>query len=125
VNVSEISDKESQSEFNLPAISVFDVLLKNISPKSLELPIINALQNRVNNLIKPNGIKSTVSAFNSELYGINSEMDYSVNNTLHTGVLLKVEEDGRGVFNWSNTINESKLPIPKTHLLSSEVVWSW
>jgi BirA family biotin operon repressor/biotin-[acetyl-CoA-carboxylase] ligase len=125
VNVSEITFKKTQPEFNLPAISVFDVLLKNISPSSLELPIINALQNRVNNLMKTNGIKSTVSEFNSELYGINSEMDYSVNNKLHKGVLLKVEEDGRGVFSWTNTINESKLSNPKTRLHSSEVVWSW
>jgi biotin-(acetyl-CoA carboxylase) ligase len=125
VNVSEITDNESYSEFKLPAISVFDVLLKNISPVSLETPILNALQNRVNNLRQSDGIKSTISEFNSELYGINEERIYSVNNKLQTGVLLKVEEDGRGVFSWSNKTNESNIQKSNTHLLSSEVVWSW
>lgn len=123
VNVGEKT--ETNSEFNLPAISVFDVLMKNIPPTSLELPILNALQNRIDNLIKPGGVKRTVSEFNSELYGINSERNYTVNNKQHSGILLKVEEDGRGVFSWPNSINDSKTPNPKTHLLSSEVVWSW
>jgi len=123
VNVGEKT--ETNSEFKLPAISVFDVLMKNIPPTSLELPILNALQNRIDNLIKPGGVKRTVSEFNSELYGINSERNYTVNNKQYSGILLKVEEDGRGVFSWPNSINDGKSPNPKTHLLSSEVVWSW
>jgi len=87
--------------------------------------ILNSLQHRVNNLRQKGGIKNTVSEFNSELFGRHSERVYTVNETDHKGVLHKVEEDGRGVFSWSNNIARNNIPNPETHLHSSEVIWSW
>lgn len=125
VNVGDVKDKRVLPEFNLPAISVFDVLSENISPSSLELLILNSLQKRINILRQSGGIKSTVSEFNSKLYGVNSERDYTVNEKVYKGILHKVEEDGRGVFSWSKKIKSNNIQYPETHLHSSEVIWSW
>jgi len=98
---------------------------KHISPSALEVVFLNSLQHRVNNLTLTGGIKNTVSEFNSELFGAHSERVYTVNETAHKGVLQKVEEDGRGVFSWSNHNERNNTQNPETHLHSSEVIWSW
>ena len=125
VNVGENIEKGSHPEFKLPATSVFDVLSRSISPASLEPRILNALQKRVSTLRLPGGIKRTVTEFNSELFGVHSEREYTVQEQVHKGTLLKVEEDGRGVFVWSSKTDRQIHQNPETHLHSSEVIWSW
>jgi BirA family biotin operon repressor/biotin-[acetyl-CoA-carboxylase] ligase len=125
VNVGEASDQKHRPEFKLQATRIFDIISKHISPSSLEVVILNSLQHRVNNLRQKGGIKNTVSEFNSELFGTHSERVYTVNETTHKGVLQKVEEDGRGVFSWSNNNERNNIQNPETHLHSSEVIWSW
>ena len=125
VNVGEATDQKHSPEFKLQATRIFDLISKHITPSSLEVVILNSLQHRVNNLRKKGGIKNTLSEFNSELFGRHSERVYTVNETDYKGVLHKVEEDGRGVFSWSNNIETNHIQNPETHLHSSEVIWSW
>ena len=125
VNVGEESDQKHRPEFKLQATRIFDLVSKHISPSSLEVVILNALQNRVNTLRQKGGINNTVSEFNSELFGTHSERAYTINEIAHKGVLHRVEEDGRGVFSWSNNIESNHIQNPETHLHSSEVIWSW
>ena len=124
VNVGKESDPKHRPQFKLPSTSIYDLISKHMSPASLEVVILNALQHRVNNLRHSGGIQNTVSAFNSEMFGVHSERVYTINETDHKGVLKKVEEDGRGVFSWSNNTGKN-IQNPETHLHSSEVIWSW
>jgi BirA family biotin operon repressor/biotin-[acetyl-CoA-carboxylase] ligase len=125
VNVGKGNDQNHRPKFKLPATSIFDVISKDISPESLEIVILNALQHRVNAISLSGGIKDTVSEFNSELFGTHSERVYTFNGTPHKGILKKVEEDGRGVFSWPNNNERDNIQNPETHLHSSEVIWSW
>lgn len=99
------------------AISISEVVGKDLKPKSLEIPILELLLDYINLLSKDGGAEEIVEQFNSELYGLGEERQYIVEGETHIGALLKIDSNGLGEFKWKDA------NPPKSKLHSSEVKW--
>ena len=104
-------------DFNLSPGNLNDYLNVKTTARNLELPVINNIQNRIKMLSHKGGIAKTVQDFNNELFGVNIEREFTIDNKLFNGKLVGIEQDGRGVFTESNG--------SIIRVQSSNVVWSW
>ena len=117
INVDTRFTNEISRDFNLSPGNLNDCLNVKTTARTLELPVINNIQNRIKMLSHNGGVAKTVHDFNNELFGLNIEREYTIDNKLFTGKLVGIEEDGRGIF------TESNGSIIRAQ--SSNVVWSW
>lgn len=99
------------------AISISEVVGKDLKPEALETPILELLLDYIEVLGEDGGDEEIVDQFNSELYGLGEERQYVVDGETHTGVLHKIDSNGLGEFKWKG-VNP-----PKSKLHSSEVQW--
>ena len=117
INVDTRFTNEISRDFNLSPGNLNDCLNVKTTARTLELPVINNIQNRIKMLSHNGGVAKTVHDFNNELFGLNIEREYTIDNKLFTGKLVGIEEDGRGIFTESNG--------SIIRVQSSNVVWSW
>ena len=117
VNLDTQFSKEHVSGFNLMPGNLNDYLSENISALNLELPIINSIQNRIHMLSTERGDEIILTDFNKELFGLNTERHYTIDNKPFKGTLLGIEKDGLGVF--------SGIGAENIKVQSSNVVWSF
>ena len=117
VNLDTRFSTEQVAGFNLMPGNLNDYLSENLSALSLELPIINSIQNRIHMLSTDRGDEIILEDFNKELFGLNSERLYTIDNKPFKGALLGIEKDGRGVF--------SRVDRENLKAQSSSVVWSF
>jgi BirA family biotin operon repressor/biotin-[acetyl-CoA-carboxylase] ligase len=117
VNLDTQFSKEQVSGFNLMPGNLNDYLSENISALNSELPIINSIQNRIHMLSTEKGDEIILTDFNKELFGLNTERLYTINNKPFKGTLLGIEKDGLGVF---SGIGRDNIKVQ-----SSNVVWSF
>ena len=117
VNLDTRFSKEQIADFNLKPGNLNDYLSENMSATSLELPIINSIQNRIHMLTTDGGDEILLKDFNKALFGLNTERLYTIDNKPFKGALLGVEKDGRGVFSGVDREN--------IKAQSSSVVWSF
>lgn len=117
INVDTRFTNEISRDFNLSPGNLNDCLNVKTTARTLELPVINNIQNRIKMLSHNGGVAKTVHDFNNELFGLNIEREYTIDNKLFTGKFVGIEEDGRGIF------TESNGSIIRAQ--SSNVVWSW
>ena len=99
------------------AISISEVVGKDLKPESLEIPILELLLDYIDLLGKDGGAEEIIEQFNSELYGLGEERQYIVEGETHIGALLKIDSNGLGEFKWKDA------NPPKSKLHSSEVQW--
>ncbi len=99
------------------AVSISEVLGIELKPEDLELPIIEILLDYTKLLNEEGGTEKVVEQFNSELYSVGETREFIVKGVSHSGVLLKIDSNGMGEFDW-----KSDNP-PKSNLHSSEVQW--
>ena len=99
------------------AVSVSEVVGKDINPESLELPVIEFLLDYIEILSDEGGGERIIEEFNRELYGRGESRDYVIAGETNSGVLLKIDSNGLGEFDW-----KGENP-PKSKLHSSEVQW--
>jgi BirA family biotin operon repressor/biotin-[acetyl-CoA-carboxylase] ligase len=117
VNLDTKFSKEQVSGFNLMPGNLNDYLSENISALNSELPIINSIQDRIHMLSTERGNEIILEDFNKELFGVNTERLYTINNKPFKGTLLGIEKDGLGVF---SGIGRDNIKVQ-----SSNVVWSF
>jgi BirA family biotin operon repressor/biotin-[acetyl-CoA-carboxylase] ligase len=117
VNLDTRFSKEQIADFNLKPGNLNDYLSENMSATSLELPIINSIQNRIHMLTTDGGDEILLKDFNKALFGLNTERLYTIDNKPFKGALLGVEKEGRGVFSGVDREN--------IKAQSSSVVWSF
>ena len=117
VNLDTQFSKEQVSGFNLMPGNLNDYLSENISALNSELPIINSIQDRIHMLSTERGNEIILEDFNKELFGLNTERLYTINNKPFKGTLLGIEKDGLGVF--------SGIGRGNIKAQSSNVVWSF
>ena len=101
------------------AISITDIKGEGLCPEDLEKPIISKLQEYTMRLTEPNGVIDVINEYNSELFGRNKVRNYIVSDYEVQGVLLRIEQSGKGVFKWT----EGQQNRPPSELHSSEVKW--
>ena len=101
------------------AISIKDSMGGGLCPEDLEQPIITQLEKYTARLMKPEGARDIINEYNSELFGRNEMRHYIVEGEKVQGVLLRIEQSGKGVFKWT----EGQDYIPPSELNSSEVKW--
>jgi BirA family biotin operon repressor/biotin-[acetyl-CoA-carboxylase] ligase len=101
------------------AISITDSMGEGLCPEDLEMPIITQLEKYTSKLIKTDVARYIINEYNSELYGRNEMRHYIVGGNKVKGVLLRIEQSGKGVFKWT----EGQDYMPPSELHSSEVKW--
>ena len=99
------------------AVSISEVVGKDITPESFELPIIEVLLDYIDLLCEDSGSDKVIQEFNRELYGRGEIRKYVFEGKTHSGVLLKIDANGLGEFDWKGE------NTPKSKLHSSEVQW--